>query len=54
MESGGGTSGQSPGRPEAPTELHRTLSALDLMLLGVGAIVGAGIFVLTGVAAATA
>jgi len=33
--------------------LHRVLGPLDLTLLGVGAIVGAGIFVLTGVAAAT-
>ncbi len=32
--------------------LKRALRALDLTLLGVGAIVGAGIFVLTGVAAA--
>jgi APA family basic amino acid/polyamine antiporter len=31
--------------------LHRTLGALDLVLLGVGAIIGTGIFVLTGVAA---
>lgn len=29
------------------------LSALDLMFLGIGAIIGAGIFVLTGIAAAT-
>ncbi len=33
--------------------LKRVLSALDLTLLGVGAIIGTGIFVLTGVAAAT-
>lgn len=33
--------------------LRRTLGALDLTLLGVGVIVGAGIFVLTGRAAAT-
>jgi APA family basic amino acid/polyamine antiporter len=32
--------------------LKRVLGALDLTLLGIGAIVGAGIFVLTGVAAA--
>jgi APA family basic amino acid/polyamine antiporter len=32
--------------------LRRALGALDLTLLGIGAIVGAGIFVLTGVAAA--
>ena len=33
--------------------LARHLSGLDLTLLGIGAIIGAGIFVLTGVAAAT-
>ena len=32
--------------------LNRTLSATNLMLLGIGAIIGAGIFVLTGNAAA--
>eukprot|EP00471_Norrisiella_sphaerica_P005176 CAMPEP_0184489814 /NCGR_PEP_ID=MMETSP0113_2-20130426/16430_1 /TAXON_ID=91329 /ORGANISM="Norrisiella sphaerica, Strain BC52" /LENGTH=629 /DNA_ID=CAMNT_0026873443 /DNA_START=170 /DNA_END=2059 /DNA_ORIENTATION=- len=32
-------------------ELRRTLSALDLTLMGVGGSIGAGIFVLTGVAA---
>lgn len=34
-------------------ELHRVLGPVDLTLLGIGAIIGAGIFVLTGVAAAT-
>ncbi len=34
--------------------LHRSLSALDLTLLGIGAIIGTGIFVLTGVGAAKA
>lgn len=34
-------------------ELNRCLNAIDLMFLGVGAIIGAGIFVLTGIAAAT-
>lgn len=34
-------------------ELHRTLSGFDLTLMGIGAIIGAGVFVLTGVAAAT-
>jgi len=38
---------------ERETGLHRCLSALDLTLLGIGAIIGAGIFVLTGIAAAT-
>ncbi len=33
--------------------LHRALSGMDLTLLGIGAVIGAGIFVLTGVAAAT-
>ena len=34
-------------------QLKRTLSGLELMFLGVGAIIGAGIFVITGEAAAT-
>ncbi len=34
-------------------ELRRCLNAKDLTMLGIGAIIGAGIFVLTGVAAAT-
>lgn len=33
--------------------LNRTLTTLDLILMGIGAIIGAGVFVLTGVAAAT-
>jgi APA family basic amino acid/polyamine antiporter len=33
-------------------ELKRSLGALNLMLLGIGCIIGAGIFVLTGRAAA--
>ena len=37
---------------ERPVELARTLSAIDLVGLGVGATIGAGIFVLTGTAAA--
>jgi APA family basic amino acid/polyamine antiporter len=32
--------------------LHRALTALDLVMLGIGAIIGTGIFVLTGTAAA--
>jgi APA family basic amino acid/polyamine antiporter len=39
--------------PHGDTGLLRSLTALDLTLLGIGAIIGAGIFVLTGVAAAT-
>lgn len=35
------------------SQLLRCLSAWDLTLLGIGAIIGAGIFVLTGIAAAT-
>ena len=34
--------------------LKRSLGALNLITLGIGAIIGAGIFVLTGTAAATA
>ena len=34
-------------------QLKRCLSAWDLAFLGVGAIIGTGIFVLTGIAAAT-
>lgn len=33
--------------------LHPSLNAFDLILMGIGAIIGAGVFVLTGVAAAT-
>ena len=33
-------------------ELKRTLGAMNLTLLGIGAIIGTGIFVLTGTAAA--
>lgn len=35
------------------SELRRTLTAFDLTLFGIGAIIGAGVFVLTGIAAAT-
>ncbi len=38
---------------QEPSDLHRVLTAFDLTLLGIGAIIGAGVFVLTGVAAAT-
>ncbi len=41
------------GRDPEGTTLRRVLGPLDLTLLGIGAIIGAGIFVLTGVAAAT-
>jgi amino acid permease len=34
-------------------ELHRVLTAFQLTLFGIGAIIGAGVFVLTGIAAAT-
>src|SRR5579872_7314958 len=36
-----------------PDTLHRCLSATDLTLMGIGVIIGAGVFVLTGIAAAT-
>eukprot|EP00954_Amorphochlora_amoebiformis_P007752 601079-Amorphochlora_amoeboformis.AAC.2 len=35
-------------------DLFRSLGALDLVLMGVGGSIGAGIFVLTGIAARTA
>src|SRR6476646_6770187 len=38
--------------PNANTGLRRVLTAFDLTLLGIGCIIGTGIFVLTGVAAA--
>ena len=37
---------------DTSNELHRTLDARALVLLGIGAIIGTGIFVLTGTAAA--
>jgi APA family basic amino acid/polyamine antiporter len=37
----------------SPPKLRRCLTAFDLTMLGIGAIIGAGIFVLTGIAAAT-
>jgi APA family basic amino acid/polyamine antiporter len=39
--------------PDDAPRLRRALSALDLTFIGVGQMIGAGIFVLTGVAAAT-
>lgn len=38
---------------ETDSSLHQTLTGFDLTLMGIGAIIGAGVFVLTGVAAAT-
>jgi len=42
---------EAAGETEATT-LRRALGALNLTTLGIGAIIGAGIFVLTGTAAA--
>jgi len=39
--------------PPSGKSLRRCLHAFDLVLLGIGAIIGAGVFVLTGVVAAT-
>lgn len=44
---------RTPHEESAHSGLLRCLSALDLTLLGIGAIIGTGIFVLTGIAAAT-
>ncbi|MBL3676507.1 MAG: hypothetical protein JKP92_03205 [Alphaproteobacteria bacterium] len=44
---------RKPIEPTRHTPLRRCLGAVDLTLLGIGAIIGTGIFVLTGVAAAT-
>lgn len=38
---------------EHPYLLRRSLTTFDLILMGIGAIIGAGVFVLTGIAAAT-
>src|SRR5688572_18903510 len=43
---------QSEASVEGEHSLKRSLGALNLTLLGIGAIIGAGIFVLTGTAAA--
>ena len=43
---------QQEAAEEGEGGLRRTLSATNLTLLGIGAIIGAGIFVLTGTAAA--
>ena len=43
---------QSEASEEGAHTLKRTLGALNLVMLGIGAIIGAGIFVLTGTAAA--
>lgn len=35
------------------SSLHRSLTSFDLTLMGIGAVIGAGVFVMTGIAAAT-
>lgn len=47
-------SDSEPQTSQNKQELHRCLTATDLTLLGIGAIIGAGIFVLTGIAATQA
>jgi APA family basic amino acid/polyamine antiporter len=44
---------EGPGGAAAPAGLKRSLGAFNLTMLGIGAIIGAGIFTLTGEAAAT-
>ena len=44
---------ESEGTGEKGSGLKRTLSATSLVALGIGAIIGAGIFTLIGVAAST-
>ncbi|HLB42213.1 MAG TPA: amino acid permease [Gammaproteobacteria bacterium] len=39
--------------PAQESTLRRTLTAFDLTMFGIGAIIGAGVFVITGIAAAT-
>ncbi|KAJ2737789.1 hypothetical protein H4S06_006559, partial [Coemansia sp. BCRC 34490] len=39
-------------REGAGTQMRRVLGRLDLIAVGIGAIIGSGIFVLTGIAAA--
>ncbi|MEN1937050.1 amino acid permease [Paenibacillus sp. 102] len=43
---------KKPLTTESPQQLQRTLTALDLTFLGIGAVIGTGIFVLTGIVAA--
>ncbi len=45
-------SAQATGDPETHS-LKRSLSAFNLVMLGIGGVIGAGIFILTGQAAAT-
>lgn len=44
---------KKPIGPTSHSPLLRTMNALDLTFMGIGAIIGAGVFVLTGIAAAT-
>lgn len=41
------------GHVHPESSLHRSLTSFDLTLMGIGAIIGAGVFILTGIAAAT-
>jgi len=42
---------KSPDSVTSDTNLHRCLGVVDLVVIGVGAMIGSGIYVMTGIAA---